>query len=126
VHLAGPNQATRTQRRLYMGGLPSPCYDFQLVEFFNSTLLALGLVPPSGRPPVIKCDINAARGFAFVEFLEVADCTAALQLDGIIYNGAQINIKRPKDYAMPFGVSAAAAAAPCLMRSTPCRRVCCT
>lgn len=29
------NQATRPARRLYVGGIPSPCYDFMLTTFLN-------------------------------------------------------------------------------------------
>ena len=98
------NQATRSQRRLYVGGIPNPCFDFQLMEFIASTMLALGLVSNPARPPLIKCDMSAERGFAFLEFWDVPDATAAMQLDGIIYNGQALKIKRPKDFVMPFGV----------------------
>ncbi len=29
------NQATRPMRRLYVGGIPQPCYDFMLTTFLN-------------------------------------------------------------------------------------------
>ena len=98
-----PAQATRSARRLYVGGIPNPCIDFQLIEFLSSTLLALGLVANAGRYPIYKAEITQERGFAFVEFWDVSDCTACLQLDGIIYNGGALKLKRPKDYIMPFG-----------------------
>lgn len=98
-----PAQTTRSARRLYVGGIPNPCIDFQLIEFLSSTLLALGLVANAGRFPIYKAEITQERGFAFVEFWDVADCTACLQLDGIIYSGTALKIKRPKDYMMPLG-----------------------
>jgi len=75
------------------------------ITLLLKALVALGLVANTGRPPIIKADINPDRGYCFIEFGDVADCTACLQLDGIIYNGAQLKIKRPKDYVMPYGVS---------------------
>ncbi len=35
----------------------------------------------------------------------MSDCSAALQLDGVIFQGAMIKIKRPKDYVPQLGVS---------------------
>ncbi len=98
-----PPQVTRTHRRLYVGGIPNPCFDFQLIEFLGSTLIALGLVANSGRLPIYKAEITQERNFAFIEFWDVADCTACLQLDGIIYSGQALKIRRPKDYVMPYG-----------------------
>lgn len=102
---AAPNPATRSLRRLYVGGIPNPCFDFQLTEFLNSTLLALGLVSATGGPPILKCEITPGRNYAFIEFGDVANTTSCMQLDGIIYNGNPLRIKRPKDYVMPYGVS---------------------
>lgn len=33
--MAQVNQATRPMRRLYVGGIPQPCYDFMLTTFLN-------------------------------------------------------------------------------------------
>ncbi|KAL6783747.1 hypothetical protein ACKKBF_B05640 [Auxenochlorella protothecoides x Auxenochlorella symbiontica] len=98
------NQATRPQRRLYVGGLPTPCYDFQLTAFLNQALVASGICsPPPGRMPIIGCQLTQEKGFAFIEFAEIADCTAAVQLDGIPYMGSVLKIKRPKEYlALPY------------------------
>jgi hypothetical protein len=96
------NQQTRQYRRLYVGGLPPGSTAAQLQEFLNSTLVALGLAAPGPLPPVVRCDANA-KGFAFLEFHDVPDCTACLRLDGVIFNGAALNVKRPRDYVMPAG-----------------------
>jgi len=67
--------------------------------------VALGLVANTGRPPIFKCDVNQDRGFAFAEFWDINDCTSCMQLDGIIYNGHALKIKRPRDFILPMGVS---------------------
>ncbi|PSC70371.1 RNA binding [Micractinium conductrix] len=96
------NQMTRPMRRLYVGGLPIPCYDFMLSTFLNQALMALGIAAP-GKAPIVNCQVTPDRNFAFVEFADVSDATAALQLDGIPFRGQALKIKRPKDYAVPFG-----------------------
>ena len=94
-----PSQATRPQRRLYVGGLPTPCYDFQLTAFLNQALVASGICSPiPGKVPIIGCQLTAEKNFAFIEFGDVPDCTAALQLDGIPYMGSVLKIKRPKEF----------------------------
>lgn len=100
------NPATRSSRRLYVGGIPRPCIDTQLSEFLSSTLIALGLVDTSsnaGRPPILKSHIYADRGFAFVEFYKIEDCNTCMQLDGIIYAGNPLKIGRPRDFVPPPG-----------------------
>lgn len=97
------NQATRPARRLYVGGIPSPCYDFMLTTFLNQALMALGICQNAGKAPIIACQVTPERNFAFIEFSDTADATAALQLDGIPFRGNTLKIKRPKDYVAAFG-----------------------
>jgi splicing factor U2AF 65 kDa subunit len=105
-----PSQQTRPFRRLYVGGLPNPCLDYQLQSFLCNTLIALGLVRNTGRPPIISTIVSQDRGFAFVEFTEVSDCTACMQLDQITFNGMTLKIKRPRDTVLPYGASSLAEA----------------
>ncbi|KAL4448392.1 hypothetical protein ABPG75_005611 [Micractinium tetrahymenae] len=96
------NQMTRPARRLYVGSLPTPCYDFMLTTFLNQALMALGICS-HGKTPIINCQVTPERNFAFIEFADTADATAALQLDGIPFRGSTLKIKRPKDYMPLFG-----------------------
>lgn len=100
---AGLSQATRPARRLYVGGLPTPCYDYQLQTFLNQALVALGLCRTTGKMPIIQCTVTPERSFAFIEFADMMDATCALALDGIPYMGVTLKIKRPKDYTPPYG-----------------------
>jgi splicing factor U2AF subunit len=97
------SQLTRPMRRLYVGGLPAPCYDFMLTTFLNQALMALGICQVAGKSPIIACQVTPERNFAFIEFGDTSDATAALQLDGIPFRGNTLKIKRPKDYTPPFG-----------------------
>lgn len=42
--------------------------------------------------------INSEKKFAFVEFRSVEECSNAMALDGIVYEGVPIRIRRPNDY----------------------------
>lgn len=132
--------------------------------------MALGICQSVGKTPIINCQVNPERNFAFIEFgcavpaapaalrcacagpvpvpcmlpvepnsskthlgqgqqccpghaptprtsatrpsrprprpprSDVADATAALQLDMIPFRGQALKIKRPKDYVHPYGV----------------------
>lgn len=65
MQAAGLSQATRTQRRLYVGGLPNPCFDYQLQTFLNQALVALGLCRSTGKMPIIQCTV---RLYFFLSF----------------------------------------------------------
>lgn len=41
--MAQVNQATRPMRRLYVGGIPQPCYDFMLTTFLNQVRGGVGV-----------------------------------------------------------------------------------
>jgi len=96
--------ATRPARRLYVGGVPTSCQDAQLAQFLNQTLIALGLCKIIGRNPILSCQLNMDRNFAFIEFFDVVDCTKALALDGIPYQGHPLKIRRPRDFQRPVGL----------------------
>lgn len=94
----------KSHKRVYIGGLPSPTYDFQIISFFNAVLVALRLVTNKANP-VSACLVNTEKCFAFMEFLDPNDATAALALDGIMYNGNTLKVKRPRDFVRGPGVS---------------------
>jgi hypothetical protein len=43
--------------------------------------------------------VDGARAFGFIEFCDMDVCTAALSLDGVAFQGRQLCVKRPNDYA---------------------------
>jgi len=91
-------QATRHARRIYVGGLGQNT-EKEIEDFFNGVLTrALGRAPPAGGTYVINVYMNHERRFAFVEFGSIALTTACMQLDGILFNGQPLKVKRPNDY----------------------------
>ena len=52
--------------------------------------------------PIISAQINAEKGFAFLEFRNIADCTKCLAFDNVEVRGAPVRLRRPKDYVRCF------------------------
>ena len=60
------NPVTRQARRLYVGGIAYGTNENALADFFNTQMLSNNLATAPGLP-VLNAQINAERGFAFVE-----------------------------------------------------------
>ena len=62
-------------------------------------MLASGAaVDPAGGDPVVTANINHEKGFAFVEFRRIEDAESSLMFDGVVFEGSNVVVKRPKDY----------------------------
>lgn len=96
------SQQTRQARRLYVGNLPLGYADTQIVDFFNETIQHYNLATMPGGP-VVQAQLNAEKGFAFLEFRSLEEATQAVALDGIVFCGQALRVRRPKDYAPPAG-----------------------
>ena len=83
--------------RIYIGGIPFGIAGDQMVDFFNQKMHEQGLAVGPGNP-VLACQINIDKNFAFLEFRTHEETTAALAFDGIILMGQPLKLRRPKDY----------------------------
>ncbi|KAB2084047.1 hypothetical protein ES319_A05G308200v1 [Gossypium barbadense] len=91
-------QATRHARRVYVGGL-SPTANEQLVAtFFSHVMAAIGGNTAGPGDAVVNVYINHEKKFAFVEMRSVEEASNAMALDGIIFEGAPVKVRRPSDY----------------------------
>jgi splicing factor U2AF subunit len=94
-------QATRQARRLYVGNMPSGMgiTEQMLQEFFNTTVISLGLLTPQ---PVLSVWISAEGNFCFVEFRAIRDATVCMNLlQGITLGGRVLKVGRPAGYVAP-------------------------
>ncbi|KAG5461056.1 MAG: hypothetical protein BJ554DRAFT_6810, partial [Olpidium bornovanus] len=73
-----------------------------MMNFFNDAMICNGLAIEPGNP-VISVQINQEKNYAFVEFRNPVETTAAVAFDGIQFEGQSLKIRRPKDYAPPTG-----------------------
>jgi splicing factor U2AF subunit len=102
---SGPvSQKTRHARRSYIGNLPDGCTDNEIRDFFTGSLTAIGGVTMPGEP-VLSIYINRDKKFAFVEFRSVEECSNCMALEGILWRGSQLRVRRPNDYDPSEAVS---------------------
>ncbi|KAK8844129.1 hypothetical protein IAR55_006923 [Kwoniella newhampshirensis] len=94
-----PSNPVRQTKRLYIGGINESITEQQIQDFFNKLMHENKLAVDMPGEPVAQCQINNEKSFAFVEFRTPEEATAALQFDGVMYEGSPLRVRRPKDYA---------------------------
>eukprot|EP01024_Parvocaulis_polyphysoides_P010517 TRINITY_DN13597_c0_g2_i1.p2 TRINITY_DN13597_c0_g2~~TRINITY_DN13597_c0_g2_i1.p2 ORF type:complete len:391 (+),score=53.85 TRINITY_DN13597_c0_g2_i1:34-1206(+) len=90
-------QATRHARRVYVGGLPITATEQSIATFFNHAMAAIDGASHPGDC-VINVYIDHEKKFAFVEFRTVEECSNAMALDGIMFEGVSVRVRRPHEY----------------------------
>jgi splicing factor U2AF subunit len=88
---------SRHARRIYVGGLPPTCTEELIKNFFSGALVAIRGTAGEGEP-IINTYHNREKSFAFLEFRSVAEASNAMALDGILYEGVALRVRRPNDY----------------------------
>ncbi|KAK4386624.1 Splicing factor U2af large subunit A [Sesamum angolense] len=102
-------QATRHARRVYVGGLPPLANEQTISRFFSHVMNAVGGNSAGPGDAVVNVYINHEKKFAFVEMRTVEEASNAMALDGIVFEGVSVRVRRPTDYnpslAAPLGPS---------------------
>lgn len=80
---------TRQARRLYVGNIPFGVTEEEMMEFFNQQMHLSGLAQAAGNP-VLACQINLDKNFAFLEFRSIDETTQAMAFDGINFKGGLV------------------------------------
>jgi len=97
--MAPPSQqATRHARRVYVGGLPPTANEQSIATFFSHALAAVGGNTAGPGNAVVNVYVNREKNFSFVEFRTVEECSNAMGLDGIMFEGVSVRVRRPNDY----------------------------
>jgi len=96
------NTITRQARRLYVGNIPFGVSEVRIAEeemmdFFNQQMHLSGLSQAPGQP-ILACQINLDKNFAFLEFRSIDETSQAMAFDGINFKGQTLKIRRPHDY----------------------------
>ncbi|XP_062197411.1 splicing factor U2af large subunit B isoform X2 [Phragmites australis] len=91
-------QATRHARRVYVGGLPPSANEQSVAVYFNQVMAAIGGNTAGPGDAVLNVYINHDKKFAFVEMRSVEEASNAMALDGILFEGAPVKVRRPTDY----------------------------
>ncbi|XP_020573819.1 splicing factor U2af large subunit B-like isoform X2 [Phalaenopsis equestris] len=94
-----PVQAmTQQARRVYVGGLSPAANEQSVATFFSQVMAAIGGNTAGPGDAVVNVYINHEKKFAFVEMRSVEEASNAMALDGIIFEGAPVKVRRPSDY----------------------------
>lgn len=88
---------TRQARRLYVGNIPFGVTEDEMMAYFNDQMHLSALAQAAGNP-VLACQINLDKNFAFLEFRSIDETTQAMAFDGINFKGQNLKIRRPHDY----------------------------
>ncbi|KAI3777284.1 hypothetical protein L1987_47083 [Smallanthus sonchifolius] len=90
--------ATRHARRVYVGGLSPSANEQTVATFFSHVMSAIGGNTAGPGDAVVNVYINHEKKFAFVEMRSVEEASNAMALDGIIFEGVPVKVRRPIDY----------------------------
>lgn len=93
-------QATRKDRRLYVGNLPlgAGLTEKQLSEFIATSMAQRQMLPAGITDPVLSVWLSPEGTYAFVEFHSVDFANAALGLNGLNLLTSALRISRPNNY----------------------------
>ncbi|XP_077214962.1 splicing factor U2af large subunit B-like isoform X2 [Tasmannia lanceolata] len=91
-------QATRHARRVYVGGLSPTANEQSVATFFSQVMTTIGGNTAGPGDAVVNVYINHDKKFAFVEMRSVEEASNAMALDGIMFEGAPVKLRRPTDY----------------------------
>ncbi|KAA8531854.1 hypothetical protein F0562_006429 [Nyssa sinensis] len=69
-----------------------------VATFFSHVMSAIGGDTACPGDAVVNVYINHEKKFAFVEMRSVEEASNAMALDGIIFEGAPVMVRRPSDY----------------------------
>jgi splicing factor U2AF subunit len=108
---------SRQAKRLLVTNVPQGTDEETLLQFFNRLLSPLNVIT-GGPDPVTLVQLNADKSLGMVEFKNTSDTTVGLAFSGIEFGGAQLEIRRPKDYIVPLVVEDATETEPGQISST--------
>ena len=90
--------AQNTDKKLYIGNLPSGMTPPSLIKMLNLTLQTLKPDDFSKEQPVIGAWVSPDGHYAFVEFRTAEEATKGFVLNGFKIMGVPLKIGRPKTY----------------------------
>jgi len=90
-------QASKVDRKLYIGNLPSGLTPDMLMQLLNTALIQLQAnMEPGG--PITSCWISSDGHYSFAEFRSTEEATRGFALGNIAVLGHQLRVGRPKSY----------------------------
>jgi len=91
------SSVTRQARRIYVGNIPFGVSEQEMIDLFNQQMHLAGLAQAEGNP-ILACQINRDKNFAFLECRSIDETTQCMAFDGINFKGQSLKLRRPHDY----------------------------
>jgi len=88
---------TRQARRVYVGNIPFGFTEQEMIDFFNQQMHLHGLAQAEGNP-ILACQVNRDKNFAFLECRSIDETTQCMAFDGINFKGQSLKLRRPLNY----------------------------
>lgn len=89
-------------KRFYVGNLPYNFNESVLVDFLENNLRGLsgggGNKSSDDNKIILNINVSTDRSYAFVECRTAEDASLAMNLDGVVFEGTQLKVRRPKEY----------------------------
>jgi RNA recognition motif-containing protein len=96
--VSGSGNAPKDHFQLFIGNAINDGRNIDIKAFLNQSMRQVGLNTTDADPIIL---VRQAQKYSFAEFRSVEDCNAALNLNGIPFNGALLKIDRPRTYNGP-------------------------
>lgn len=103
-----PANLLKQAKRFYIGNLPVDFSEQSLLQFLERNLRGLSGSTSAKSDDyshlntlenrVHNITVSSDRSYAFVECRNADDASLAMNLDGVIYEGSQLKVRRPKEY----------------------------
>jgi len=91
------SSVTRQALRIYVGNIPFGVSEQEMIDLFNQQMHLAGLAQAEGNP-ILACQINRDKNFAFLECRSIDETTQCMAFDGINFKGQSLKLRRPHDY----------------------------
>lgn len=88
-------------KRFYVGNLPYNFNESVLVDFLENNLRGLSggdNKSSDDNKIILSINVSTDRSYAFVECRTAEDASLAMNLDGVVFEGTQLKVRRPKEY----------------------------
>ncbi|KAK9108809.1 hypothetical protein Sjap_016869 [Stephania japonica] len=98
------DSVVRHALRVYVGGLPPTANEQSVTAFFSRAMSSVGGNTFGPGDAVVYVYMNHEKNFGFVEMRSVEEASNAMALNGIIFEGTPLRVRRPSDYCPTIAV----------------------
>ncbi|EJU03531.1 hypothetical protein DACRYDRAFT_77158 [Dacryopinax primogenitus] len=98
IPAASAENLEKQARRLYIGDITPDTTEENLTAFLKKTLPELGIKVEGEDVGFEEVRVSHEKNYAYIEFSNPDDATKTMELDGTVFLGQPLKIRRPHDY----------------------------